>query len=61
MQKFETLWEEERRKINLAKIVATFVSACSQGQRMHSAQTNQLGLLKYGRDRRTSPVLSRKI
>jgi hypothetical protein len=27
MQKFETLWEEERRKINLAKIVATF--ACT--------------------------------
>ena len=32
--------EEERGYIFVMKIVATFVSACSQGQRTHSAQTN---------------------
>jgi hypothetical protein len=34
--------KKEERKINLPKIVATFVYASSQGQRTHSAQTKML-------------------
>jgi hypothetical protein len=30
----------EKKKINICKIVATFVYASSQGQRTHSARTN---------------------
>ena len=59
MQKFETLWQplqvflnngtkkkkKKRRRRKIPKIVATFVSACSQGQRTHSARTNSCSML----------------
>jgi hypothetical protein len=32
--------EEEKKSGKMPKIVATFFSACSQGQRMHYARTN---------------------
>jgi hypothetical protein len=41
-RKSAVIFPEERGYIFVMKIVPTFVSACSQGQRTHSAQTNMI-------------------
>ena len=42
LRKSAVIFPEERGYIFVMKIMATFVSACSQGQRTHSARTNNV-------------------
>ena len=44
-RKSAVIFPEERGYIFVMKIVATFVSACSQAQRMHSAWTNNINTI----------------